>query len=308
MAKKTALPVFPKRTVQILVHGCDLANDCGDAVELLPSVFARRITPAFRHSLNQSGVDADAFIGNAGFLFESRDAETNQDAYIGFDLVKAAALSTDASVDSGGMITYEGGVHARAVSSPEFGGAQIRWGHYEHEIGAEGLFRAARLIEHIRNADADTTYHRVGNALAFYMQGYRAFADFALLAFTTCMEGLFSTAEQELSFRLSLRVAQFIGKSNDERRSIYQQMREIYKVRSKVVHGAHVRKDTEQAAIYLVESIVPGAEQLARASLLRVLEDGLEDLFKEGERVESLFDEVLFADSIDDVVAKYTRR
>jgi len=102
-------------------------------------------------------------------------------------------------------------------------------------------------------------------------------------------------------------VAQFLGKNNSERRDLYGQMREVYKIRSKVVHGAHVRKDAEEAAIYLVEGIVPMAERLARMSLLKVLESGLERLFKNGDSVEQLFDELLFADSIEEVLEKRGR-
>jgi hypothetical protein len=53
-----------------------------------------------------------------------------------------------------------------------------------------------------------------------------------------------------------------------ERRGLYREMREVYKDRSKIVHGSHVHKDAEKAAIYLVEGIVPSAGRLARRSLL----------------------------------------
>ena len=68
----------------------------------------------------------------------------------------------------------------------------------------------------------------------FYMNGYYSrSADLALVAFTTCLEALFSTVEQELSFRLSLRVAQFLAKTRNEQREYYKEAKKVYKTRSK---------------------------------------------------------------------------
>jgi len=148
---------------------------------------------------------------------------------------------------------------------------------------------------------------RLGNALLFYMNGYNSDnPDLALVAFTTCLEGLFSTVEQEISFRLALRLSHFLGESKGDKRSKFEQCREVYKVRSKVVHGAPVLKSSEAAAIYLVESIVPEAEKLARTALRKIFELHLETLFDQPNKVEALFEELLFEDSLESALAMIT--
>ncbi len=137
------------------------------------------------------------------------------------------------------------------------------------------------------------------------MNGYNSDnLDLALIAFATCLEGLFSTVEQEISFRLALRLAHFWGESRDDRRSKFEQCREVYKVRSKVVHGAPVLKESEAAAIYLVETIVPEAEKLARTALLKIFTLHLETLFDRPNKVEALFEELLFDESLERALAK----
>ena len=51
------------------------------------------------------------------------------------------------------------------------------------------------------------------------------------------LEALFQDSNGELSYKLSLRCAYFIGKNADERKEIFDKLREAYKTRSKIVHG-----------------------------------------------------------------------
>ena len=113
-----------------------------------------------------------------------------------------------------------------------------------------------------------------------------------------------STAEQELSYRLSLRVATFLADKNTDRQELFQECKEVYKIRSKVVHGAAISRDSEQAAIYLVDSIVPQAERLARRSLAKVLDMNLESLFENAGKLNSLFDRLLFSESLGNALAE----
>jgi hypothetical protein len=81
-------------------------------------------------------------------------------------------------------------------------------------------------------------------------------------------------------------------------------MRLVYRNRSKLVHGAPIAKDSEQAAIQLVESIVPEAEGLARESLRKVFQLRLESLLSNGNRVDEVFDTALFAPSFQKALAQ----
>ncbi len=53
------------------------------------------------------------------------------------------------------------------------------------------------------------------------------------------LESLFQKGNerQELSYRLSLRVARFCGRDSQERKAIFGLMREAYNLRSRLVHG-----------------------------------------------------------------------
>ncbi|MGA8310375.1 MAG: hypothetical protein WB755_10125 [Terriglobales bacterium] len=183
-----------------------------------------------------------------------------------------------------------------------------RWGHHRTRLARDDVTAASALVLAIERVQITDKYHRVGNALLFYRNGYNSDnPDLALVAFTTCLEGLFSTMEQEISFRLALRLAQFLGDTAESRREKYGQCRDVYKVRSKVVHGASVMKSAEAAAIYLVEGIVPQAEGLARSALRKIFELRLETLFDQPKRVEALFEELLFSDSLHSALARINR-
>lgn len=55
------------------------------------------------------------------------------------------------------------------------------------------------------------------------------------------LEALFlPDTKQELSYRASLRVARFLGATQEERRHLFRETMGSYKVRSQIVHGAHV--------------------------------------------------------------------
>ncbi len=79
----------------------------------------------------------------------------------------------------------------------------------------------------------------------------------------------------------------------------------MYACRSKIVHGAAVRKDGELAAIYVVDQVAPSAERLAHEVLLKIHEHGLTRVFESGERVDKLFNELLFAEDPGTVISSH---
>jgi hypothetical protein len=176
----------------------------------------------------------------------------------------------------------------------------VLWGHHRDALNLDDIESAKRLMPRIEKLQPLETFSRVGNALLFYKNGYNSDnPDLALIAFATCLESLFSTAEQELSFRLSLRVATFLADKMADRRELFEESKEVYRIRSKVVHGAAINRDSEQAAIYLVEGILPRAERFARRALKKVLELQIERLFENASRLNSFFDGLLFSESLE---------
>ena len=184
----------------------------------------------------------------------------------------------------------------------------FHWGHRRNRLTRDDIAAASPLWPAADAIQVSDQYHRVANALLFYKNGYNSDnPDLALVGFTTCLEGLFLNGGQEISFRLALRLAHFLGESHEDRREKYEQCREVYRVRSKIVHGAPVLKRPEAAAIYLVEYIVPLAENLARSALRKIFELRLETFFNSGKKVEALFEELLFSNSLDGALRRIER-
>ena len=61
--------------------------------------------------------------------------------------------------------------------------------------------------------------------------------DQAFISLTTSLEALMSTGSSKITHRLAERTAFLLGKSETERGDIYKQVKEIYGIRSDIVHG-----------------------------------------------------------------------
>ena len=58
-----------------------------------------------------------------------------------------------------------------------------------------------------------------------------------VLDFITCLESLYSSKEQQLSYRFAMRIASFLGQTPKEKIKIQELMLQIYNLRSKIIHG-----------------------------------------------------------------------
>jgi hypothetical protein len=185
------------------------------------------------------------------------------------------------------------------------GRGTVLWGHHQSNLSMAEIEAADRLVPRLEPFHAAEKFSRVGNAALFYRNGYNSDnPDLALLSFTTCLESLFSSVEQELSFRLSLRVAAFLADENAKRREVFDQAKEVYRIRSKVVHGARIHQNPETAAIILVEGILPAAERLARSCLAKVLEIQAEKVFENPEKLNGLFERLMFSNSLEQALTE----
>lgn len=170
------------------------------------------------------------------------------------------------------------------------------WGHYKKELTEEPLAFAALHHGVLYKRSAPEKYTRVANALRLYTNALRTRSpDFSLLGFVGSLESLFSVAPQELSFRLSLLIARFLGNSPAEQRQLFDRVRELYKTRSKLAHGDRISRSEQDAAIELVEFWTPEAEIVNRLCLRGILELGVADLFEDKKRHEALLTELLFS-------------
>ena len=82
----------------------------------------------------------------------------------------------------------------------------------------------------------------------------------------TCLEALLLEQEEGLSFRLALRAANLIGDPAESRSLLYKKLRDLYALRSKIVHGGRLNsKQLERFAE------VPALREIVRRVLLAVL-------------------------------------
>jgi hypothetical protein len=160
--------------------------------------------------------------------------------------------------------------------------------------------RHATVVESLLLPDE---YSRVANAIRLYSEALNVRnADLALLGFVGAMESLFSIEPQELSFRLSLLLAKFLGENLEQQRLFFARARKLYATRSKIAHGDKLTANEEAAAIQTVEHWTPEAEELVRLGIKRLLDKSLVNVFNSKKRHETLLTELLFSATLDDAI------
>ncbi|ACX51966.1 hypothetical protein Adeg_0825 [Ammonifex degensii KC4] len=76
--------------------------------------------------------------------------------------------------------------------------------------------------------------------------------EWKLIASWTALEALFSPSDQsELSFRLALRAATFLGQ-----KEVYQKLKNSYRIRCKIVHGRSSSEDEVKSAVTETEEVL----------------------------------------------------
>lgn len=83
------------------------------------------------------------------------------------------------------------------------------------------------------------------------------------------------TSRSELSFRLALRVARYLGENKEERKELFEEVKLLYNCRSKVVHGSMLNYmvDLDKRSIGLQE-LTERAQSLCKKSILKILKEG----------------------------------
>jgi len=100
-----------------------------------------------------------------------------------------------------------------------------------------------------------------------------------LIDYIICFESMLLENDDELSYRLSLRVAVLIEENKEKRKEIFSDMRDAYKVRSRIVHGASkekIRKLVKERFTDL-ETLISKVEEYLRHSIKTII-----DLLRQG--------------------------
>jgi hypothetical protein len=89
-----------------------------------------------------------------------------------------------------------------------------------------------------------------------------------LIALAIALESLFSPSDKEnLSFRISQSAAQFLGSDAADRRQIFEDLREMYRRRSKLFHGTYDVKRYEDGTFVTAKEIALWSNYIRRALL-----------------------------------------
>jgi hypothetical protein len=115
-----------------------------------------------------------------------------------------------------------------------------------------------------------------------------------LVDLVTALEAILGT-EDELTFKLSFRIASLLAETEDQRVELFKTMKEYYAVRSRIVHGGELR----QRHLDLVNSQRP-LREIVRRLLVAVLEAYTE--------TDSPFQRTYVRERLDEVLLHAERR
>lgn len=154
---------------------------------------------------------------------------------------------------------------------------------------SEDLKRAGQLLEIIlslrRNATIWTAIRMLVRALTESMWEARYLWQWVVL------EALFGPeSPNETTYRLAQRIGLFVGDEPESRRRLFDEARQGYSWRSKIVHGRKLSNLTREKSIELSMS----TEHLIRVALVRVLTTPDYLLRFDGKERDTFLDELLF--------------
>lgn len=105
----------------------------------------------------------------------------------------------------------------------------------------------------------------------FFVQAARAQDRLPLkiIHYCTCFETLFTTDSMEVSHKIAERVARFLGTNHEERVDVFEQMKDIYDIRSSVVHGELLRTKFRDN----IEPYSVACDTFLRLTITKILQD-----------------------------------
>lgn len=113
----------------------------------------------------------------------------------------------------------------------------------------------------------------------------------------SAFECLFSVATTELRHRLSETIANFIGANFEEKKEYYEQIKEIYDLRSSVTHGSGINKKLFKNNEESLNRIGMNCDNIMRKCYQKIITDeNLKELYFENnnEKIGSFFTDLIF--------------
>jgi hypothetical protein len=212
--------------------------------------------------------------------------------------IRAAILFCDTYVDLGPEVCRDGGGTSVFTLRSDFDG---HWGHHADQLPTDALNAMAVHGPTIHRLNRGDAFNPFANAWRLYTAGLRMLpSDVALVSFVSALEGLFTTASDNISYRFALAIGFFLGETREERTALIAAAKRVYTARSKTVHGAQLASSQEHTAITLADNLVPEAEMLCRRAFRRLLEKGLADFVKSSGKRDEFFTMLVTGYSIDE--------
>lgn len=288
----------------IVVPLIDAALNHLESIELCPGVHIIRLTPEYRERLQKDEVLVGGYDSSLdrmlvglsvepSLAYSKKQLSLNNKVLMGIFVFFALRLSTEVSLDipfwfdisEDGQILGIGQTLVRTYrSSPRYTYPLDEGLTYER-IETLRPYISLLLERYLEQPDTD----RVIKALEFAGIGFQTrHIPMRLVNQVVFMEVLFSSDVHELSFQLASRISWYLrnNKTPDEREEVFNTVRDIYKMRSKIVHGSSPKNPEDLRA--QMRQMLDQSESVNSEIFREMLKRNHIELFSEKQRNENL--------------------
>jgi hypothetical protein len=246
--------------------------DCySESVELIENIHIKQITPEFKRSLQERWIDliwldpTNAKYGvtlpyrSVGGMLKKGDEESD----LLVDLITALRLCHAGPVTPGPlrMNKLDGAADNQILPYiSKYGADPFIFSEYQLENS--DVPQVNKLLKDLIDLHSKNDPENLSIAIRRFNSSYSGTLENRLVDQMVAFEFLYLGYEQELKYKLALRVAFLLGKDDEElRKDIFDKMSEAYKVRSDIVHG------NKQVEWSVLEEIIPQTEEFLRQSI-----------------------------------------
>lgn len=117
-----------------------------------------------------------------------------------------------------------------------------------------------------------------------------------LIDYMIALEALYTGDIQELAYKLALRAAFFLGKTKEEKSSVFHLLKKAYTVRSQIVHGQEPKDEfiLQTGKTLDIYDLAKETEEILRQSIKKLI--AIPDILKV-QNLQEYFDEIVLGDS-----------
>ncbi|MDX2231439.1 MAG: HEPN domain-containing protein [Leptolyngbyaceae cyanobacterium bins.349] len=135
--------------------------------------------------------------------------------------------------------------------------SRYRPGHSDYEEGREWFNRCEFIVSRYINSDKLTDFQkRVWTAIYWFGEAMsEREVNSLIIKYATCLEALFNSREGGISEQISEFTAFICGNSKDERVYIYDNVKNLYKLRSTAVHGGSTGTSVDSRFLWNIQKI-----------------------------------------------------